>query len=161
MTESQKSRTSAGRDYIGVGVGAMVFNEEGKVFLAKRGPKAKNERGCWEFPGGSVEYGEPLEQAIAREFREEYGMEIEIKDLLCVSDHILVGEKQHWISPTFIACHVRGVPRIVEPDKCTEIGWFPLDALPQPLSEVTKSDLRHYRKKFDNHPIAGKPDQAR
>lgn len=148
MTKFQNGRMIAGRDYIGVGVGAMVFNEEGKVFLAKRGPKAKNERGCWEFPGGSVEFGELLEQAIVREFREEYGMEIEITELLCISDHILADEKQHWISPTFIARHVRGAPRIVEPGKCVEIGWFPLDALPQPLSEVTQNDLRHYRKKF-------------
>lgn len=29
-----------GRDYIGVGVGAMVFNDRGEVFLAQRGPKA-------------------------------------------------------------------------------------------------------------------------
>ena len=41
-----------GIDCIGVGVGAMVFNNEGKVFLAQRGSKATNERGYWEFPGG-------------------------------------------------------------------------------------------------------------
>jgi len=33
-----------GEDYIGVGVGAAIFNEEGKVFVMKRGEKAKNER---------------------------------------------------------------------------------------------------------------------
>ena len=41
----------AGYDYIGVGVGAIVFNEAGEVFLARRGPRASNERGTWEFPG--------------------------------------------------------------------------------------------------------------
>lgn len=43
-----------GIDYIGVAVGAMIFNEEGKLFLTKRGKKARNERGCWEIPGGGV-----------------------------------------------------------------------------------------------------------
>ncbi|HEX9925663.1 MAG TPA: NUDIX domain-containing protein, partial [Anaerolineae bacterium] len=118
----------AGHDYIGVGVGAMVFNQAGQVFLAQRGPKAKNERGCWEFPGGSVEFGETLIEAIQREFREEYAMEIEVVELLDVSDHILLDEGQHWVSPTFIARHAGGEPRIVEPEKCTAIGWFALTA---------------------------------
>ena len=47
-----------GIDYIGVGVGAILVNKEGYVFLAQRGPKAKNEQGLWEFPGGSGEFGE-------------------------------------------------------------------------------------------------------
>src|SRR2546430_289543 len=77
-----------GRDYIGVGVGAMVFNQEGKVFLAQRGPRATNEIGKWEFPGGKIRFGEKIYDAIKREFFEEYGMEIEIIELLCVTDHI-------------------------------------------------------------------------
>lgn len=138
----------AGRDYIGVGVGALVFNTAGKVFLSQRGPQAKNERGCWEFPGGSVEYGETLAAAITREFHEEYEMEIEVVELLHVADHILPQERQHWVSPTFIARHIGGTPRIVEPSKCTAIGWFDLSALPEPLSVVTVEDVRYYLAKY-------------
>lgn len=122
----------------------MVFNAEGKVFLSQRGPESKNERGCWEFPGGSVEYGETLAAAITREFREEYEMEIKVTELLHVADHILPEEHQHWVSPTFIAHHTGGTPRIVEPTKCTAIGWFALAALPEPLSAVTVEDVRAY-----------------
>lgn len=131
-------------DYIGVGVGAIVFNSEGKVFLAKRGPKAKNERGCWEFPGGSVNLGERMTEAIVREFREEYGMEIIVDGLLSVFDHILPEEHQHWVSPTFIARVAKGSPRIMEPEKCSDIGWFSLDNLPEPLSKITWDNLREY-----------------
>ncbi len=138
----------AGIDYIGVGVGAMVFNAQDKVFLSKRGPQAKNERRCWEFPGGSVEFGETLIDAIKREFVEEYAMDIEIVELLAVSDHILIAEQQHWVSPTFIAHHVGGTPQIIEPEKCTDIGWFLLTSLPEPLSMVTRDDVRHYRAKY-------------
>ena len=137
-----------GRDYIGAGVGAIVFNQAGQVFLAQRGPQAKNERGCWEFPGGSVEFGERLTEAIKREFEEEYGMTIEVVELLNVSDHILPEEGQHWISPTYIARHIDGQPRIIEPDKCTAIGWFSLADLPAPLSKVTEDDVRQYRAKY-------------
>jgi 8-oxo-dGTP diphosphatase len=137
-----------GRDYIGIGVGAMVFNQQGQVFLAKRGPHASNERGTWEFPGGKVSFGEKLAAAIAREFLEEYDMVIEVVALLGVSDHILAEEQEHWVSPTFIARHVNGTPTILEPEKCVEIGWFALDALPGPLSQVTQDDVATYRLRF-------------
>lgn len=138
----------AGRDYIGVGVGAMVFNDEGKVFLARRGADATNERGCWEFPGGKVDLGEKLTDAIVREIREEYDMHIEVIELLGVCDHILPDEKQHWVSPTFIARHIDGTPRIVEPRKCDGIGWFAINALPQPLSVISQEDVRTYQTRF-------------
>lgn len=137
-----------GCDYIGVGVGAMIFNARGEVFLAQRGPKANNERGCWEFPGGRVEFGEKLVDAIRREIREEYSMDIEITALLSVDDHILPDEGQHWVSPTFLAKHLHGEPRINEPEKCTGIGWFSLEKLPVPLSVITQMDVTTYRQKF-------------
>ncbi|MCX6045016.1 MAG: NUDIX domain-containing protein [Chloroflexi bacterium] len=137
-----------GQDYIGVGVGAMVFNEQNQVFLAQRGPQARNEKGCWEFPGGRVEFGEKLVDALHREFLEEYGLQIEIIELLCVTDHILRTENQHWVSPTFLARHVTGVAQILEPEKCTAIGWFSLDELPAPLSLITIDNLNQYRARF-------------
>lgn len=75
-----------------VGVGAVIVDERGRLFLARRGPEAKNERGLWEFPGGSVELGETLANApkvrvLQREMREEYGVEIAVGDLLDVVDH--------------------------------------------------------------------------
>jgi hypothetical protein len=38
-----------GIDFIGVGVGAILVDDRGQLFLARRGPQAKNERGLWEF----------------------------------------------------------------------------------------------------------------
>jgi len=95
-----------------------------------------------------VSFGEKLIDAVRREFLEEYEMEIEVVELLSVDDHILVEEKQHWISPTYLARHVGGVPRIVEPDKCSAIGWFRLSALPEPLSLITRLDLKHYHSRY-------------
>lgn len=136
-----------GADYIGVGVGALIENESGQVFLSRRGPKAKNERGLWEFPGGGVEFGETLAQALCREMQEEYGIELEVNELLDVVDHILPDEGQHWVSPTYL-CQVRsGEPRILEPEKCAEIGWFDLDAIPAELTQITRLNLEHYLKR--------------
>src|SRR5512144_2572744 len=91
-----------GIDFIGVGAGAVILNDDGKVFLARRGREARNERHRWEFPGGSVEFGERLEDALIREIHEEYGFTIEIVRLLDVVNHILPDEHQHWVSPTYL-----------------------------------------------------------
>jgi mutator protein MutT len=132
-------------DYIGVGVGAIIMDGEGRLFLAKRGPKAKNERGLWEFPGGGVEFGETLRDALIREIREEYGITIEVGELLTVTDHILPDEGQHWVSPSYLCRVVSGTPTILEPEKCSAIGWFALDDIPADLTQVTRHDLELYR----------------
>jgi mutator protein MutT len=134
-----------GIDYIGVGVGALIVDDAGRLFLAQRGPKAKNERGLWEFPGGGVEFGETLQEALSREIREEYGVTIAVGALLTVTDHILPDEGQHWVSPSYICHIISGTPTILEPEKCSAIGWFTLDAMPDALSLVTRHDLELYR----------------
>jgi mutator protein MutT len=119
-----------GVDYIGVGVGAVIRDRDGKCFLARRGKEARNESGKWEFPGGGVEFGERLEDALIREIREEFGFEVAVERLLDVVNHIIPDENQHWVSPTFLCKHKSGTPRILEPHKCGEIGWFGLDEIP-------------------------------
>jgi 8-oxo-dGTP diphosphatase len=130
-----------GTDFVGVGVGAMVFDDDGHVFLARRGPEARNEAGRWEFPGGTVQFGETLIAAVEREFLEEYGMTVEVTGLLGVADHLLPAERQHWVSVSYQARWCGGEPVIREPEKCTAIGWFALDRLPAPLSEASRATL--------------------
>lgn len=138
-----------GIDYIGVAAAAMIFNERGKIFLSKRGQKAQGEHGYWETPGGGVDFGETLEHAVKREIMEEYGIEIELLEQFSAIDYIIPDKHQHWVVTTFLAKIKQGhIPKIMEPEKCDEIGWFQLDSLPQPLSIVTKIDLQRYRQKL-------------
>lgn len=55
---------------------AAVVVRDGRVLLSRR-PPGKHLAGLWEFPGGKVEEGETPEGALAREVREELGLEIE------------------------------------------------------------------------------------
>lgn len=135
-----------GTDYIGVGVGAIMEDDRGRLFLARRGPRAKNERGLWEFPGGSVEFGERLADALRREMREEYGVEIVVGELLDVVDHILPEEGQHWVSPAYLCRIVSGTPTIREPEKCSEIGWFAPAEIPHGLTVISRENLENYVK---------------
>lgn len=136
-----------GVDYIGVGVGAIIVNKEGKIFLAKRGREVRNESGKWEFPGGGVEFGDTLKNTLKREIMEEYGIEIEPGKLLDVCDHIILAEHQHWVSPSFICSLTKGEPKILEPHKCDEIGWFSCEEIKaMDLSLVSKFNFDNYLK---------------
>ncbi len=142
------SRKRAGHQFVGVGVGAIIFNAQGKVFLAKRGQQASNDQGLWGWPGGEVEFGETLTTAIRRELLEEFDMVIEPLCQIAAFDHLLDDGQEHWVSIAFIALHVSGEPYIKEPGKCSDFGWFSLDALPAPLTGLSKEHLQVYRRKF-------------
>ena len=117
--------------------------------LCKRSQLSRNERGSWEAPGGSVEFGEKRVDAVKREMKEELGVEVEILALLHVADEIIVKDKQHWVATSYVVAIKKGQkPKIMEPTKCDAIGWFPLDNLPKPLSLITKLDLQEYTKRY-------------
>jgi ADP-ribose pyrophosphatase YjhB (NUDIX family) len=100
------------------------------------------------IPRGSVDYGERLADAIWREIQEEYGVDIEVDELVDVADHILLEENQHWVSPSLLARVTAGGLVIKEPGKCSEIGWFGLDEIPADLARVRQLNLEHYRQRF-------------
>src|SRR5437899_2579653 len=54
---------------------AVLIRSDGAALLARR-PESKVYSGYWEFPGGKVEPGEPIRDALVREIREELGVEI-------------------------------------------------------------------------------------
>jgi 8-oxo-dGTP diphosphatase len=63
-----------GRPPVEVAVGVLI-RPDGRFLLASR-PAGKPYAGYWEFPGGKLEVGESVEAALARELREELGLEI-------------------------------------------------------------------------------------
>ncbi|MDN3700267.1 8-oxo-dGTP diphosphatase MutT [Vibrio artabrorum] len=57
-------------------VAGIIFNsDKSQVFITKR-PDDKHKGGFWEFPGGKVEVGETIEQAMTRELDEEIGIKV-------------------------------------------------------------------------------------
>jgi 8-oxo-dGTP diphosphatase len=57
-------------------VGGIVRDGAGRLLLIRRGQEPS--RGLWSLPGGRVEPGETLEQAVVREVREETGLEVRV-----------------------------------------------------------------------------------
>jgi ADP-ribose pyrophosphatase YjhB (NUDIX family) len=109
-------------------VTAVVTDPEGRVLLIHR---TDNDR--WALPGGEVELGENVSQAVIREVREETGLEVEITDFVGIySDpkHIIAyddGEVRQQFSLCFRARPIGGALRGSLESK--EVSWVPSDEL--------------------------------
>jgi mutator protein MutT len=136
-----------GRDYIGVGGGALIFNEKKEILLMKRSGKVRNNSGWWSKPGGKVDYGETAIEMLKREIREETNIEIDVWGLLPHTDHIIKKEKEHWLALNFLANYKKGKLKNMEPHKCAELGWFSLDKLPKKIDQTTREAIKNYKKK--------------
>lgn len=130
-----------GKDYIGVGVGAFILNENNELLLLQRNKEP--EKGFWSIPGGSVELFETCEEAVIREIKEEVGVDIKVKKLLCVVNHIVDKEKVHWVSPEYICEIINGEVKNLEPSKHLEVKWFNINKLPDNITITTKIGLNN------------------
>ena len=61
---------------------AALIEKEGKVLIAKRSTGDPNVLGKWEFPGGKVKENEEEKDAIEREIKEEFELDIKAKDFI-------------------------------------------------------------------------------
>ncbi|POA54807.1 MULTISPECIES: NUDIX hydrolase [unclassified Pseudomonas] len=121
------------------GCGAAIVRD-GRLLLVKR--LRDPEAGHWGLPGGKVDWLEPVEQAMRREILEELGLTLQGVSLLCVVDQIDPQRGEHWVAPVYLASAPAMAPCNLEPHKHSEIAWFELDRLPQPLTQATRTAVR-------------------
>ena len=111
-------------------VQAWIEREDG-MFLALR-RAAEPLKGEWNMPGGFVESGEGGPEAIAREVREETGLQIEVGEVIGVfaSAYGSGGDAQPIFDVAY-HCHVVGGDFDIS-DESQEAAWFPLEEFPRP-----------------------------
>ena len=102
---------------------AGVIVEAGRVLVAQRQHGAM--AGKWEFPGGKVEAGETLEEALARELREEFDVTVVVGER--IDEQIFFSNGQILRLIAFYVQHLRGAFIPVDHRK---ILWLPPEALP-------------------------------
>jgi len=94
-----------------VGVGAVLIHE-GRVLLIRRGKEPL--RGRWVVPGGTVELGETLEEALVREIQEETGLLVRPRQVVAVFDRIQrVADRvdYHYVIVDYLCDYVAGEAR--------------------------------------------------
>lgn len=108
-----------------IGVGGIIFHEE-QVLLAKRGQDPG--KGVWTLPGGVVELGECLEDALKREILEELSVSIRVCGLVRLLDRIIRDEegkvRYHYVIADYWGYPVSGEVR--PGSDVTDAGYVPL-----------------------------------
>jgi ADP-ribose pyrophosphatase YjhB (NUDIX family) len=127
-----------------VGAGALILGD-GKLLLVKRG--AHPGYGKWSVPGGLVELGEKVQDAMVREVKEEVGVDVEAVKLTDVADTITLDNsgrvQYHFVVVNFVARIVGG--ELKTASDISEARWVPID-------EVEKVDLTNsFRTFFEKH----------
>jgi 8-oxo-dGTP diphosphatase len=125
-----------------VGVGVLLTDKRGRILLTLR--KRPPEAGCWSIVGGKLDYFEHLEACAIREALEEVGVRISIERLLCVTDHCLPDEGQHWVAPAYLGRILSGRASNREPAKTKQVRWFHPNALPANLTMTARNAIAAY-----------------
>jgi 8-oxo-dGTP diphosphatase len=106
-------------------VGAVAVADD-ELLLVRRGRGPGTGR--WSVPGGRVEAGETIRDAVVREVAEETGLEVRCGDLLGWAERI--GPRHHFVILDFVIT-VTGGRQPVAGDDAAEARWFPLASVPQ------------------------------
>jgi len=112
-----------------IGVAGVVLHR-GRVLLVQR--KRQPLKGEWSIPGGLVELGEELEQALRRELREETGLEVEPIDVLAVIDRIMRSAarvRYHFVIVDYLCRLVAG--RLAPASDVLDARWVRPKDLPK------------------------------
>jgi ADP-ribose pyrophosphatase YjhB (NUDIX family) len=92
-----------------------------------------------------VEWFETCIEAIKRECHEEIGVKVEVDRLLTVVDHIVRESGVHWVSLEYLVHINDGNPRNADEKENYELRWFPLDVLPEALTQPSREAVRCIR----------------
>ena len=133
-----------------VGVGAVIL-EDDKILLEKR--KNSPSKGKWSVPGGLVELGENIEQAVIREVKEETGLEVHEPRLVDVVDYISLGErsavKYHFVIVDYLVSVKKGKPKAAS--DADVLKWVPFNKVEEyDLTESFRRFFRANRQRLEN-----------
>ncbi len=101
-------------------VGAVVLDDRGHLLVVRRGqPPAK---GLWSLPGGRVEVGESLDDAVRREVFEETGLVVDVRAAVGAVE-ILVGDGVVYDVTDFSATLVGDPAAMAAGDDAVDVAW--------------------------------------
>jgi 8-oxo-dGTP pyrophosphatase MutT (NUDIX family) len=115
------SRTPAGAQRFPVpSVRVMVADRAGRVLILRRRPESIGG-GAWCLPGGKVDFGQAVEDALARELLEETGLTVVSARFLFYQDSLPTAEAPMHCINLYFACEATGAVRLNH--ESTEHAW--------------------------------------
>lgn len=105
---------------------AIIFDDKKRVLLTQRfEPESLHSHGKWQFPGGTIEFGEHPRDTVIREVKEEVGIKIKLLTLHpIVYSHIFGKENIHVLIFGFPAKFISGNIDISSDSKTGDAKWF-------------------------------------
>ena len=136
-----------------VGVGVVVI-DSGKLVLVRRG--VEPALGKWSFPGGGVELGESVRDAVIRETKEEIGLDVYItKDTPIDAYDIMTLDKEGLLQFHFVLLHFLARPKngVLKPSSdVTDAKWVPLGEVENyDLTTSVRSFFVKHRKELESY----------
>ncbi len=124
-------------------VGALIVNKEGKILLTK----SHKWFDKYTLPGGHIEVGETMKEAVAREVKEEVGLDLEVAEMLLMQEAIFAKEfwkKKHFIFFDFL-CKSKDQQVKLDRRELQEYVWeYPGAAFRLELDSFTRKTLEKY-----------------
>jgi ADP-ribose pyrophosphatase YjhB (NUDIX family) len=145
MENQVKQPLSPSQQFPLVTVGALVVDMNGRILIVK----TTKWQGTWGVPGGKVDWGEPLESALIREFKEEVGLDITNVKFALLQEAIL--DKQfirpaHFVMVNYFASTQETT--ITPNEEILEWAWLrPEEAFQYPLNGYTLILIEDYLSK--------------
>jgi len=100
---------------------AGVFIRDGRILLIAH---KKNGKVYWLLPGGGVNFGESLTEALARELKEELGLDVSVGDIALISDSIAPRQQRHIVNICFFFKFKKGRPVLGKERRLHDFGFF-------------------------------------
>lgn len=121
----------------------LILHEKNKILLLKR-QNTGYEDGSYHLPAGHMDGGESATEALIRESKEEIGIDIVEADIQLVHImHSLTNNERMGFF--FEAKKWSGEIKNMEPEKCSELRWFDVNNLPQPMVPYALHALTCYK----------------
>ena len=104
--------------------------------------------GYWTLPGGHIEYGETVEQAISREIKEELNLKVKIKQIIGIFSNPQRDPRYHLISISYWLKRISG--KICLNQEANQFAYFPLNKLPVKIGFDHRQIINQFKKQFIN-----------
>lgn len=116
-------------------VDAIVIRGNKEILLIQRRLKSTAFSGYWALPGGKVEEGELLKDAVIREVKEETGIDVETVDMFDIYDALGRDPRGRKISIVYFCTPFDRDQIPIAGDDAMDVGWYPIeDALQYELA---------------------------